>query len=59
MNHPVETFGFRVEQAGRVLAYSADTGDLPEPWSTWPATPTCCCARRRSWPGRNPCRTCT
>ena len=26
MNHPVETFGFRVEHAGRVLAYSADTG---------------------------------
>jgi ribonuclease BN (tRNA processing enzyme) len=27
MNHPVETFGFRLEQAGRVLAYSADTGE--------------------------------
>jgi len=26
MNHPVETFGFRVEQAGWRLAYSADTG---------------------------------
>ena len=26
MNHPVETFGFRIEQAGRVIAYSADTG---------------------------------
>jgi ribonuclease BN (tRNA processing enzyme) len=26
MNHPVETFGFRIEHAGRVLAYSADTG---------------------------------
>jgi ribonuclease BN (tRNA processing enzyme) len=26
MNHPVETFGFRFEHAGRVLAYSADTG---------------------------------
>ena len=26
MNHPVETFGFRVEHGGRVLAYSADTG---------------------------------
>jgi ribonuclease BN (tRNA processing enzyme) len=26
MNHPVETFGFRVEHAGRTLAYSADTG---------------------------------
>ncbi len=26
MNHPVETFGFRVEQAGWTLAYSADTG---------------------------------
>jgi ribonuclease BN (tRNA processing enzyme) len=29
MNHPVETFGFRIEHDGRVLAYSADTG--PEP----------------------------
>ncbi|HEY6275282.1 MAG TPA: MBL fold metallo-hydrolase [Streptosporangiaceae bacterium] len=27
VNHPVETFGFRVEQAGRALAYSADTGE--------------------------------
>jgi ribonuclease BN (tRNA processing enzyme) len=26
MNHPVETFGFRLEYAGRALAYSADTG---------------------------------
>ena len=29
MNHPVETFGFRVEHGGRVLAYSADTGNCP------------------------------
>jgi ribonuclease BN (tRNA processing enzyme) len=27
MNHPVETFGFRVEYAGWKLAYSADTGE--------------------------------
>ena len=27
MNHSVETFGFRVEQAGWRLAYSADTGE--------------------------------
>jgi ribonuclease BN (tRNA processing enzyme) len=26
MNHPVETFGFRIEHGGRVVAYSADTG---------------------------------
>jgi ribonuclease BN (tRNA processing enzyme) len=26
MDHPVETFGFRLEHGGRVLAYSADTG---------------------------------
>ena len=26
MNHPVETYGFRFEHRGRVLAYSADTG---------------------------------
>jgi ribonuclease BN (tRNA processing enzyme) len=26
VNHPVETYGLRVEHAGRVLAYSADTG---------------------------------
>ena len=27
MNHPVETFGFRVEQGGWKVAYSADTGE--------------------------------
>lgn len=27
MNHPVETFGFRVEHAGWRLAYSGDTGE--------------------------------
>jgi ribonuclease BN (tRNA processing enzyme) len=27
MNHPVETFGFRVEHDGWALAYSADTGE--------------------------------
>ncbi len=27
MNHPVETFAFRLEQGGRALAYSADTGE--------------------------------
>jgi ribonuclease BN (tRNA processing enzyme) len=26
MNHPVETYGYRLEHAGRSLAYSADTG---------------------------------
>ncbi len=26
MNHPVETFGFRLEHAGLAVAYSADTG---------------------------------
>jgi len=26
MNHPVETFGFRVEHGGAAIAYSADTG---------------------------------
>jgi ribonuclease BN (tRNA processing enzyme) len=30
MNHPVETFGLRVEHGGRAIAYSADTG-LCEP----------------------------
>jgi ribonuclease BN (tRNA processing enzyme) len=30
MNHPVETFGFRIEHDGQVLAYSADTGLAPE-----------------------------
>src|SRR5215472_2946534 len=29
VNHPVETFGFRLEHAGRSLAYSADTGESP------------------------------
>ncbi len=27
MNHPVETFGFRFEHAGRSVTYSADTGE--------------------------------
>jgi ribonuclease BN (tRNA processing enzyme) len=27
VNHPVETFGFRVEYQGRSLVYSADTGE--------------------------------
>jgi ribonuclease BN (tRNA processing enzyme) len=30
MNHPVETYGFRVSHAGRTVAYSADTGESPE-----------------------------
>ena len=29
MNHPVEAFGFRIEHAGQVLTYSADTGPTP------------------------------
>jgi ribonuclease BN (tRNA processing enzyme) len=30
MNHPVQTFGFRVEYGGWVFAYSADTGESEE-----------------------------
>jgi ribonuclease BN (tRNA processing enzyme) len=30
MSHPVETFGFRIEHAGKALAYSADTGPTEE-----------------------------
>jgi ribonuclease BN (tRNA processing enzyme) len=30
VNHPVETFGFRFEHGGQVLAYSADTGPSAE-----------------------------
>jgi ribonuclease BN (tRNA processing enzyme) len=30
MNHPVQTFGFRIEHGGTVLAYSADTGPSDE-----------------------------
>jgi ribonuclease BN (tRNA processing enzyme) len=30
MSHPVETFGFRIEHAGQVVAYSADTGPCDE-----------------------------
>lgn len=30
VNHPVETFGFRIEHDGQVLAYSADTGPSEE-----------------------------
>jgi ribonuclease BN (tRNA processing enzyme) len=29
VNHPVETFGFRFRQSGRVLTYSADTSESP------------------------------
>jgi ribonuclease BN (tRNA processing enzyme) len=29
MNHPVETFGFRVEHDGTAIAYSADTAETP------------------------------
>jgi ribonuclease BN (tRNA processing enzyme) len=29
MNHPVETLGFRIAAGGRVIAYSADTGETP------------------------------
>jgi ribonuclease BN (tRNA processing enzyme) len=30
MNHPVETFGFRIEHDSRTLVYSSDTGPAPE-----------------------------
>jgi ribonuclease BN (tRNA processing enzyme) len=30
VRHPVETFGFRIEHGGQVLAYSADTGPCAE-----------------------------
>ncbi len=30
VNHPVETFGFRIEHGGKALAYSADTGPCDE-----------------------------
>jgi len=30
MNHPVETFGYRLEHGGRSIAYSADTGESAE-----------------------------
>jgi ribonuclease BN (tRNA processing enzyme) len=30
MRHPVETFGFRIEHSGQVLAYSADTAPCDE-----------------------------
>jgi ribonuclease BN (tRNA processing enzyme) len=30
MRHPVETFGFRIEHAGKAVAYSADTGPCDE-----------------------------
>ena len=40
--------GFRVEQAGRVLAYSGDSGAERRRSSSSRATPTCSSARRRS-----------
>ncbi|GIH70583.1 MBL fold metallo-hydrolase [Sphaerimonospora thailandensis] len=30
MNHPIETYGFRVSHGGRRVVYSADTGECPE-----------------------------
>ncbi|WP_248960489.1 MBL fold metallo-hydrolase [Sphaerisporangium perillae] len=30
MNHPIETYGFRVSHGGRSVAYSGDTGECPE-----------------------------
>ena len=30
MRHPIETFGFRIEHAGQVVVYSADTGPCDE-----------------------------
>ena len=30
MNHPVETYGFRVSHGGRSVAYSGDTGESAE-----------------------------
>jgi ribonuclease BN (tRNA processing enzyme) len=52
MNHPVETFGFRVEYEGWRLASRTR-------WCGWPPTRTCCCARPRSSTGRTPGLTCT
>ncbi len=45
VNHPVETYGVRVEHAGRVLAYSADTAPVRGADPVGPPTPTCSCAR--------------
>ncbi len=42
MRHPVETYGLRLEHAGRILAYSADTDSceaLVEPGVTWQEGP--------------------
>ena len=50
MNHPVETFGFRVEHAGRALAYSADTGTCPA--LVEPGQPGRCTAVRGVLPDR-------
>ena len=30
MNHPIETYGFRVTQGGHSIVYSADTGESPD-----------------------------
>ena len=59
VNHPVETFGFRIAHGGRALAYSADTGGSRPRSSGWPAARICCCARRPSPTGRSCRRTCT
>ena len=44
MNHPVETFGFRLEHGGGA-SLIRPTPASRRRWSGWPAGPTCCCAR--------------
>ena len=57
VNHPIETYGVRVEQGGRVLAYSSDTAPC-ESLLRLPRVPTCSSARRATstaWTTRPTC----
>ena len=59
VNHPVETYGVRVEHDGRVLAYSADTAPCDALQPAGRTAPTCSCARRATSTARTTRRTCT
>jgi len=57
VNHPIETYGVRIEHGGRALAYSADTAAC-EALNRLARTPTCSCARRATSTARTTRRTC-
>ena len=58
VNHPVETYGLRLEHGGRALAYSADTGAVRRADPAGAQRRRCSCARRATsttWTTRPTC----